>query len=140
LVVLGWAVVHFTTARRARRQEDLTAIAAIEKRVGELRSRVVKYFTTSPDSDQAGADAAFIRFELQSLIAAIGVLREGSPKHYDLSSETMYMRQCITADPFDSATRQALKDSDVRVQSVWLACDQLTTELRKCCARAHRLF
>lgn len=137
LVVFGWIIVHFATARRARRQEDIAAIAAIEKRIGELRTRTVKYFTSDPASEQVSADAAFIRFELQSIIAAIGVLQDGSPQHYDLSSEIMYLRQCVTGDPFDSARREALKDSDQRVQSVWLACDRLTIELRKCCNKAH---
>lgn len=135
LVIVGWLIVHWTTVKRARRQEDLGAIDAIETRVVALRTQVVSYFTSDPANEDASAIAGMIKLELKSVSSAIRALNR-----YDLASEIMRLRQAMTGDPFESADREQLSHDDAIVQDVWLAADELVVALRKEFADAHRKF
>lgn len=133
LVIFGWAVVHKTAAKRARRQEELATVNAIESRVAELRDQAIAYFTSNTVGTEN--EAWRLKHEVQSLISLVMTLRERKPKHYDLVGEAIAFRKALTGGMFENRLRSAVGHGDPVVLTIWLASaslvDQLKSEFEK---------
>jgi hypothetical protein len=141
LVILGWLVVHWTSAARARkqalRQEDLDAVRVLEARVCKLRDLAIEYYTgDTPQATASAVKGSHIRYEIQSLSAAIRMLR-GRREVYDVDSEMKALRRAITGGQFDSAERAKVAHHDPQVQEVCLEADRLIEELWSEFRKAH---
>jgi len=139
LVLIGWIVVHWTTARRARRQEELGMLAAIEKRVIALRDLAVSYYT-SPASDSDSGTVVRLKLELKSIVGSVRLLRKRQPNGYEVEGDIIGLRQAVTGGMFESGSKVRRPPDDEKVQNIWSRVDDLLQALQGEFERVNRGF
>jgi hypothetical protein len=137
LIVLGWRIVHVTSADRARRSEELAEVTELTKIVRTIGDLAVEYYRESPAVDAKKTEATLVR-QLNLLQHRAGLLRNNRADQYDLEDHHWRLRQAVTDDPFASAGRTALEFEAPRILRVWLASDDYVTRLRNEFERANR--
>ena len=103
-------------------------VSRLAERIMELRERATAYYM----DENAGTSqlaATHIKTEIQSIVAAIGILRARAPKRYDLQSEIIVLRAAMTGGTFESQARLKVSSDDRVVREIQWATEQLVVAL-----------
>lgn len=105
-------------------------IVALEARIKAIRDRAIAYYTNAR-SETSGDDESHLKHEMQSIVAAVALLRYRKPKHYKLDHQVMELRKAVTGSPFEHGDRAKLAHNDIVVHSLWLQSDALIDGLKE---------
>jgi hypothetical protein len=139
LVFAGWVVVHWMSVRRARRQEKLAMLGAIEKRIVALRVAAVAYYTSQPAEADKASETHF-KLEVKSIIRNIKLL--GKKRHsdpYNVEGDIISLRQALTGGDFEVGVRKVFAPDDEKIQEIWGCADDLIASLQAAFERVHWL-
>ena len=116
-------------------------VNAIEERIYKLRDRAIGYYTGEVTGPHQAAEASHLKHEIQSIVAAVSLLKLRHPKQYELSREPMIeLRKAFTGGHFESSERRSVTHDSLVVQALWLTSSALVEYLREQFELAHRYF
>lgn len=138
LIIVGWWIVHITSAKRALRAEDRAEIAEITDVVAGIRDRAIEYYRRGPADADAKKDEVLLRMQLDSLNHQVRLLYEGrKKKFYELSKEHESLRKSVTGGTFGSAKRVPLPYEAGEIQSIVMTSGTYVKRLREEFERAN---
>jgi hypothetical protein len=156
LIIAGWAVVHRTGKHRARRQEELAIVDALERRLDELRARAIVYYTSVPaeglpkptDSERRTEERALTAakrqeeefYIKQGLAAVRGIINllhvRKAKKHYAMTKDFKALRRAFLGEGigagtgFESAQRVLVDHASPTVVGISIQVQAIVMKLR----------